>query len=212
MRKIGILGGTFNPIHNGHLILAETARSFYGLEEVWLIPSGCSYMKELSCILPGRERLAMAALAVGDNPCFRVLDLEVKRQGNSYTCDTLEALHAEYPDCRFYYIVGADTLFHMESWYRPEAIFAGCVTVAAVRDCADEQLEEQARRLADKYSADIRFLPSLEIGISATEIRRRLREGMSVRYLVPEKVRIFLEENGCYREENVLPSDGKEIV
>ena len=184
MKKIGILGGTFNPIHTGHLILAENARIFCGLDEVLLIPSGCSYMKDASRILPGSVRLRMAALAAQDNPFFKVSDMEVVRPGSSYTYETLDALKKQLPDSELYFIVGADTLFHMESWKHPERIFKSCVTVAAVRD----------------ENADIRFLPASHIGISATQIRERLKKGESVRYLVPESVRLFLEENGYYTE------------
>lgn len=201
MKKIGILGGTFNPIHTGHLILAENARTFYGLDEVWLIPSGCSYMKDASQILPGSVRLRMAALAAQDNPFFKVSDMEVVRPGSSYTYETLDALKKQLPDSELYFIVGADTLFHMESWKHPERIFKSCVTVAAVRDeKGASDLIAQAKYLSGKYNADIRFLPASHIGISATQIRERLKKGESVRYLVPESVRLFLEENGYYTE------------
>lgn len=201
MKKIGILGGTFNPIHTGHLILAENARSFYGLDEVLLIPSGCSYMKDSSQILPGAVRLRMAMLAAQDNPYFQVSDMEVVRPGSSYTYETVEALKKRNPDSELYFIVGADTLFHMESWKHPERIFSACITVAAVREESEAQsLIDQAQYLADKYRADIRFLPASHIGISATQIRERLKKGESVRYLVPEGVRLFLEEYGYYRE------------
>lgn len=199
MKRIGILGGTFNPIHNGHLIMAETARSAYGLEEVLLIPSGCSYMKDQSEILPGNIRLEMAQLAASENPYFTASAIEVERNGNSYTFETLRQLKLQNPDAELYYIVGADTLFAMESWKKPEEIFASCVVLTAVRDgWEDQSLAKQAAVLSEKYHADIRMLPSLHIEISSTDIRRRCRQKQSIRYLVPESVRIFLEENECY--------------
>lgn len=201
MKKIGILGGTFNPIHTGHLILAENARTFYGLDEVLLIPSGCSYMKDASRILPGSVRLRMAALAAQDNPHFRVSDIEVMRPGSSYTYETIGILKKQLPDSQLFFIVGADTLFHMESWKHPERIFADCITAAAVREESEaSNLIAQAQYLSRKYSADIRFLPASHIGISATQIRERLQKGESIRYLVPESVRLFLEQNGYYTE------------
>lgn len=199
MKKIGILGGTFNPIHNGHLIMAETARSVYGLDEVLLIPSGCSYMKDPSMILPGEVRLEMTRLAALENPFFKESAIEVERKGNSYTYETLAQLKMQNPNAGLYYIVGADTLFSMENWKKPEEIFAACVTLAAVRDGReDERLSGQIAYLSEKYNADIRKLPSLHIEISSTEIRRRCRQKQSIRYLVPECVRVFLEENGYY--------------
>lgn len=199
MKKIGILGGTFNPIHNGHLLLAETARSWCGLDEVLLIPSGCSYMKNPKEILPGKVRLEMTRLAAAENPFFKESDIEVEREGNSYTCDTLSALRKLQPETEFYYIVGADTVFRMENWKDPEKIFASAVILAAVRaGCQDDGLQEQIQRLSRKYRADIRLMPSLHIEISATQIRDMCRKGQSVRYLVPESVRVFLEENGYY--------------
>lgn len=199
MKRIGILGGTFNPIHNGHLIMAETARSAYGLEEVLLIPSGCSYMKDQSEILPGNIRLEMAQLAASENPYFTASAIEVERNGNSYTFETLLQLKLQNPDAELYYIIGADTLFAMESWKKPEEIFNSCVVLTAVRDGREDQsLAKQAAVLSEKYHADIRMLPSLHIEISSTDIRRRCRQKQSIRYLVPESVRIFLEENECY--------------
>lgn len=199
MKKIGVLGGTFNPIHNGHLILAESARQEFQLEEVLLIPSGCSYMKEQTEILPGNIRFEMTRLAAMENPYFTASDIEVTRTGYSYTCETMRQLKKERSDAQIYYIIGADTLFHMESWKNPEQIFTGCVTVAAVRDgWDDERLQKQIDYLSGKYRADIRLLPSLHIEISSTEIRNRCRKKQSIRYLVPECVRMFLEEYGHY--------------
>ena len=183
MSKIGILGGTFNPIHNGHLLLAEQARCFYGLDQVLFIPSGCSYMKRQEEILPGEIRFQMVQLAIADNPYFCVSDMEIVREGNSYTCETL---------------------FQMEFWKNPEQIFTQCITAASVRQGReDSALMLQAKSLASRYSADIRFMPSLHVEISSTLVRDHLQKGTSVRYLVPERVRSFLEKNGYYR-------DGKE--
>ena len=204
MSKIGILGGTFNPIHNGHLLLAEQARCFYGLDQVLFIPSGCSYMKRQEEILPGEIRFQMVQLAIADNPYFCVSDMEIVREGNSYTCETITRLHAQYPEDELYYIVGADTLFQMEFWKNPEQIFTQCITAAPVRQGReDSALMLQAKSLASRYRADIRFMPSLHVEISSTLVRDHLQKGTSVRYLVPERVRSFLEKNGYYR-------DGKE--
>lgn len=199
MKKVGILGGTFNPIHNGHLILAETARSLCGLDEVLLLPSGCSYMKNQNEILPGAVRLEMARLAAAENPHFKVSAIEVEREGNSYTCETLKELKRLNPDSELYYIVGADTLLHMENWRHPEEIFKTSVILAAVREgWQDGGLAEKIAYLNERYGADIRLLSSLHIEISSTEIRNRCRKKQSIRYLVPERVRAFLEQNAYY--------------
>lgn len=205
MSKIGILGGTFNPIHNGHLLLAEQARCFYGLDQVLFIPSGCSYMKRQEEILPGEIRFQMVQLAIADNPYFCVSDMEIVREGNSYTCETITRLHAQYPEDELYYIVGADTLFQMEFWKNPEQIFTQCITAASVRQGReDSALMLQAKSLASRYRADIRFMPSLHVEISSTLVRDHLQKGTSVRYLVPERVRSFLEKSGYYRDERSL--------
>ncbi len=202
MKHIGILGGTFNPVHTGHLILAEAARDQFMLEKVWLIPSGCSYMKDTSKILPGQVRLKMVNLAIQDHDGFASNDIELKREGNTYTCETLSQLHALYPDTCFYFIVGADTLFYMENWKNPEKVFAQAVILAAVRDGADRSaLEKQAAYLQNKFDADIRFMDSLQIEISSTLIRENCKSGKSNRYLTPEPVRRFIEENGYYKEQ-----------
>lgn len=207
MKKIGIFGGTFNPIHSGHLILAETAFDAAGLDEVWFIPSGCSYMKPQEEILPGQTRLEMARQAVLDNPNFKVLDVEVKREGYSYTCETFGWLLKNCPDTEFYYIVGADTLFSMEKWKEPEKIFASSVVLAAVRGDADmEALYQKADDLCSRYKARIKLIPSLQIEISSTQIRKKAAEGNSIRYLVPEAVRTYIEDNKLYRSNFTDPA------
>lgn len=201
MRHIGILGGTFNPIHNGHLILAQTAKEQFDLEEVWLIPSGCSYMKDSREILPGEIRLKMVSMAIEGNPQFSCSDIEIQREGNTYTFETLEQLHRTFPESCFYFIVGADTLFSMENWKAPEKILDQAIILAAVRDGADmKALQKQVEYLQNKLGGDIRFLHSLQIEISSTLIRENCKNNKSNRYLVPDSVREFLEENGYYKE------------
>lgn len=200
LSRIGILGGTFNPIHFGHLIMAEQAREFLGLEKVLLIPSGNSYMKDPAQILPAEKRYEMACLAARGNPHFLVSDMEIRRGGDSYTCETLRELKVTCAGAELFYIVGADTLFGIESWKAPEEIFSSCVLAVAVRDgCADEALNQKAEELTQRYNARIRMLPECHIEISSTQIRQRIREGQSIRYLVPEPVRQFIEQNGLYR-------------
>lgn len=201
VRRVGIMGGTFNPIHIGHLLLAENAYSAFGLDQVLFVPSGCSYMKKQSGILDPDTRLRMTALAVADNPHFQVSDIEIRRSGYTYTCETLEQLEKENPDTEFFFLAGADSLFAMETWKDPEIIFQKATVLAAVRDdCGNSRLSEQAERLREKYHGRICLIPSGNVEISSSDIRSRIQEGRSIRYLVPERVREYIEENGLYRQ------------
>ncbi|MDE6167950.1 MAG: nicotinate-nucleotide adenylyltransferase [Acetatifactor sp.] len=202
MRRIGIMGGTFNPVHTGHLMLAEWARSEVGLEEVWLLPAGMPYMKPPGQLLPGSERLYMTKLAAAGNRGLRCLDIEVCRTGDTYSYETLEQLNLDHPDCRFYFILGADCLFTMENWRHPERLFAGCTVIAASRgDIPMDRLEEKRVDLERRYGGEIVLLPFLNLSISSTMIRERVRTGLSVRYMVPDKVLEYMEEKGFYREK-----------
>lgn len=204
MSKIGILGGTFNPIHAGHLMLAECARETFGLDEVWFIPTGRSYMKECggtagNMPLP-EERLRMTDLAIRDNPFFRCLDMEVKRSGDTYSYETLEELRRREPENAFYFILGADCLFRMDAWKEPGRIFAACEIIAATRGDADvEALGEKAARLRRDFGARISLLPFRNLDVSSSEIRERVRQGRSIRYMTPESVMAYIDEKGFYR-------------
>lgn len=201
MRKIGILGGTFNPIHTGHLMLAEYALDA-GLSEVWFIPTGQSYMKEAQTVLPGEERLKMTELAVLSHPAFRCLDLEVRRGGRTYTYETLELLKARYPEDAFYFLIGADCLDTIHTWKCPERIFACCTLLAALRDdTPKEWMEEKKEKLEAAFGARIQWLPFLRFSLSSTELRERVRADRSIRYLTPESVRAYIREKGFYREK-----------
>ncbi len=204
MGKIGIMGGTFDPIHIGHLLLAQCAMEEEDLEEVWFVPTGCSYTKEREGrkVLPPGERYEMARLAVEDNHRLRCLDIESKREGNTYSYETLEALRQAHPGHSFFFIFGADCLFAIEGWKCPERIFANATVIAAVRSGADvSAMRRKMAELSQKYGADIRLLPFRNFDISSTEIRARVREGKSIRYLVPDKTARYIVEKGFYRDE-----------
>lgn len=199
MKKIGIMGGTFNPIHIGHLVLAQRALEEKDLDEIWIIPTGCSYMKANHAILSGEERLAMVALAITDNHKMKCLDIEIKRSGYTYSYETLEQLHAEYPTYSFYFIFGADCLFTIEKWKCPERIFANCSVIAAARNGASLcQMEEKIMQLQKRFGADISLLTFPNLEISSTDLRERIRLGKSVKYLIPDKVISYITENGFY--------------
>ena len=200
MKKVGIMGGTFNPIHIGHLLLAETAKSQYGLDTILFIPSGCPYMKREAPVLPGEIRAEMVSLAIRNNSRFSLSWIEIERGGNTYTCDTLRTLKKENPDTEYYFILGADSLLAIESWKNPEEIFASCTLLTAVRDETDRELEAAEKRLSEKYHAKIGRPMCKNMDISSTDIRKFIKNGQSVRYLVPDAVIQYIEQHKLYRK------------
>lgn len=202
MGKIGIMGGTFDPIHVGHLALAQYAMDEEGLDEIWFVPTGCSYMKEDRKVLSPEERYEMTRLAVEGNPRMRCLDIEIKRKGYTYSYETLEELHKEYPAEEFSFLFGADCLFTIETWKHPERIFANAKIIAAVRNGADiAEMAVQIEKLKHKYGAEIKLLSFINLEISSTSLRERIRSGKSIRYLVPDKVLYYIAEKGFYQNE-----------
>lgn len=201
-RKIGIMGGTFNPIHNGHLALAQAAYAYCGLDEVWFMPSGVSYLKAEDKIADGEKRLKMTALAVEEIPYFSCSDMEVRRAGNTYTADTLRQLAEKYPSDSFYFIMGADSLFGLPTWKEPETIAGLCTLAVVVRDDADVRaLQAQKELLEQKYAATVVIVPFKKVAISSSDIRERIAKKQDVAELLPEKVLAYINENGLYAEE-----------
>lgn len=201
--RIGIMGGTFDPIHLGHLIVAEQARDQFALEKVLLMPSGHSYFKDHRAkkVTDSGIRLEMTRLAAQGQKYFEASDVEVMRAGNSYTYETLQQLTAAHPDTDYYYIVGADTIMAMRIWREPKAIFDRCEVLAAVRNdqVADTALKAEIKALERDYGAHIHLLSVPNIGISSTDIRERAALGRSIHYLVPEAVERYIMETGIYK-------------
>ncbi len=192
-KKIGILGGTFNPIHFGHIKLAQVSYEQLLLDKVIFMPSGQSYMKRDMYVVPGEERLKLIDLAIANVSYFESSDIELKRQGNTYTYETLQYLHSQHPEDVFYFILGADCLFSMEKWLHPELIFSQCIIVAAVRNGMDkENLKKQAIKLQNIFQAKIELLDFEELKISSTEIRNKLEKGESVSDFVPSTVEEYI--------------------
>lgn len=200
-KRTGILGGTFNPVHIGHLLLAQWAKEEAELDEVLFLPAGVPYMKEQDRIAEKERRLEMLSLATEDRPDFRVSDIEIKRPGNTYTYETMEELKRMEPFTEFFFIMGADCLFSIDTWKYPERIFASCRILAAARNHSSmQELESQKRFLEKKYRADIILLSFPEISISSSDIRERIQEGKSVRYMITDPVEEYLKRNRLYRE------------
>lgn len=202
MKKIGIMGGTFNPIHMGHLIIAEKAREQAALDKILFMPSGIPYMKDCRQVLPGEIRTRMTELAIRSNPFFSVSTMEVDRKGRTYTYETLETLRKQNPDAEYYFILGADSLWKIEAWKHPERIFAACLILAAVREeKSTEDMKKQARHLKETYNADIELLQTGHMEISSSVIRNLCRENKSIRYLVPEAVYEYIIQNKLYKND-----------
>lgn len=200
--KLGILGGTFNPIHVGHLMLAEWAKEECRLDHVLFIPSGCSYMKRENGCKDSEERLEMVRLAIRGRSDFSSSDMEIRRGGFTYTCETVRCLQEIYPDTELYFIMGADSLFSVERWRHPEIILAGCTLVAAARGDANlQEMEAKCRELETRFHGQVRLMEFAAMDVSSSCIRERVRAGKSIRYLVPEPVRAFIEETNLYKEE-----------
>lgn len=201
MRKIGIMGGTFNPIHNGHVALAQAAYDYCSLDEVWFMPSGVSYLKKKDEILSGEDRMAMTKLAIEGLDGFACSDLEVKREGNTYTADTLKILAEKYPEYEFYFIMGADSLFGLSKWKDPEVIAALCTLVAVVRDEVDLcELKSQQLFLERILNAKIILVPFHKINISSSVVREKIKNGEAVDDMVPKKVLEYIDQKHLYRE------------
>ena len=200
--RTGIMGGTFDPPHFGHLLIAEAARDALGLDSVILMPSGRSYFKDsqIRKVSDKYDRLEMTRIAAMTNPCFTVSDMEVLREGRTYTAETLQILTRDHPDTDYFFIVGADTVVSMRTWYHPEEIFHRCTILAAVREDSvkPEALTEEIRALERDFGARIRLLDVPNVGFSSTDIKNRLEEGRSVRYMLPEGVISYIRSKGLY--------------
>jgi len=187
--KIGILGGTFNPIHIGHLILAEEAREKLGLDKLIFVPACLPPHKASADIAPANMRLFMLRLAIKGNRQFCVSDTEIKRDGRSYTIDTLRELKARYPSDELYFIVGSDLLTYLEEWKDLKEILAMVKFVAATRPGYP----------LEKIPQYITTIPIRAVDISGFEIRKAIRENKSFRYLVPEAVYRYIMGKKLYK-------------
>ena len=199
-QKIGILGGTFNPIHIGHLMLAENARQICGLDKVLIMPSGCSYFKDPDKVADTKHRVRMTELAIMENDKFELSTIESDRSGNSYTYETLEELCKLNPGTHYYYIIGADTLFSIETWKKPENIFDKCTIVCAGRYAySEEELRQKSLDLKDRFNADVMIMDVPEVPVSSTMIRELMTKGLNCRYYLNDKVIEYIKENGLYK-------------
>ena len=191
-RHIGLFGGSFNPPHMAHLIVAETVRDQFGLEEIWWIPSHRPPHKSDEELATASHRLAMTEAATADNPAFRVLDIEVQRDGVSYTVETLRALQDAHPRTAFWLIVGSDSLRGFASWHCPDEIVERVPLIVYKRPGAISSIGNP------KFANHVRFADAPLLEVSGTEVRARCKKSRSIRYLVPQSVRRYIETHSLY--------------
>ncbi len=201
-KRIGIMGGTFNPIHLGHLIIAENAFQEFELDKVLFMPSGVPYQKDASELLPAKQRVQMISLAIEDNKHFELSTIEVERQGNTYTSETLTYLNTTYLNTDFFFIIGADNLCGIEKWHDVETIFSLCTILVGNRNnisIAEIRLQIEYYRV--KYNADIKILATPNIDISSRMIRENIVAGKSIKYFVADEVEEYMKKNKFYKGE-----------
>jgi nicotinate-nucleotide adenylyltransferase len=193
--RLGVMGGTFDPIHYGHLVTAEEALHQFGLDEVVFVPTGKPWMKEHEGVSPAEDRYLMTVIATASNPRFRVSRLEVDREGPTYTVDTLRSLRAELTGGELFFVSGADAILEIFQWKDPQELFDLAHFIAATRPGYDiAALEAQAEILRPEVS--VMNIPAL--AISSTDVRARVAAGRPIRYLVPEGVNSYVQKARLY--------------
>ena len=202
MAKIGILGGTFDPIHNGHLALGKQAYEQFSLDEIWFMLSGHPPHKKGRLVTEGKEREDMVKLAIASVPYFVYSDFELKREGNTYTAQTLSLLKEVYPQHEFYFIIGADSLYEIEQWYHPEMVMKQAVLLVAARSYEKDHpdFEKQVKYLEEKFEARIGVIRFEEMDVASKQIRKMVSSGQSIKDLVPGPVAGYIRIHGLYRE------------
>lgn len=199
--KIGILGGTFDPVHLAHLLLAETCREECGLDQVRLLPASNPPHKQGETISPAKQRIAMLEFAVAGFPEFVVDRREIKRDGLSYTWQTLTEFREEFPEDELFFLMGSDSLRDLMTWKNPETIAELATLVAVNRGpISAEQMNAYLEPLPEVIRKAIRFVQMPAVDISASEIRDRARAGRSLRFLTPRPIERYIVEQGLYRE------------
>jgi nicotinate-nucleotide adenylyltransferase len=199
--KIGLFFGSFNPIHHGHLMVASFIANHTDLQQIWLVVSPQNPHKTQSSLLNEYDRLHLAQLAIEDDAQIKVSDIEFKLPKPSYTIDTLTYLQEKYPQHQFYVIMGSDSFQNLPKWKNFEALVKNYQFIVYRRPGFD---------ITEKYGADVTYLEAPMLELSATLIRNNCKDGITIRYLVPEDVRLEIERNNYFKEEVVKTTDGKD--
>ena len=198
--RIGVFGGSFDPVHIGHLIIAQDALEQLELDRVVFVPAAISPHKRHRAPTEGRHRLRMLQLATENNLRFEVSELELARGGVSYTIDTLEHIQADHPGANLFFIVGLDSLKELHRWHRYEDVLACCTLVPLGRGGEDPAAIAELCKLPDLWKNRVldRLIRIHEIEVSASEIRMRIAEGLSIQTLVPAEVEMYIAEHNLY--------------
>jgi nicotinate-nucleotide adenylyltransferase len=199
--RLGLYGGTFDPIHLGHLILAEQCREACELDRVWLIVAGSPPHKPGGRTAVG-HRLEMVRVAIAGHPAFAASDIEAKRPGPHYSVETLEAVRRDHPDDELFFLIGADSLADLPTWREPERI-AQLATIVVVNRPSIDEVDPAGLPDFGPASHPLSWVSIPPVGIASSDLRRRLAEGRSIRYMVPRGVEAYIEAHGLYR-----PADG----
>ena len=202
LNRIGIMGGTFDPIHYGHLVAAETVTSELGLSKVIFVPAGNPPHKQSQVITGSEHRYLMTVLATSSNPNFEVSRIEVDKEELTYSIDTVKELRRIYGEnSRIYFITGADAVLELLTWYKIQELLGLCTFIAVTRPGFDKrELEQKIEEISSEYNGEILCIEVPLLEISSTDIRERCRCGKSVKYLLPEAVEEYMDKNKLYRE------------
>jgi nicotinate-nucleotide adenylyltransferase len=195
-RRLGVMGGTFDPIHYGHLVTAEEALVQFSLDSVVFVPTGAPWMKEGRDVSAPEDRYLMTVIATASNPRFSVSRIEIDRDGPTYTVDTLRSLGEQNPDAELYFITGADAMLEIFDWKDADRTLSLAHFIAATRPGYDLERFE-ARDSTRHPNVSVMNVPAL--AISSTDCRTRVREGRPIRYLVPEGVKTYIDKARLYR-------------
>ena len=199
MKRVGIIGGTFNPIHLAHLYIAYESKDQLNLDKVIFVPAGSPPHKDNRGILRASLRYAMVEKAIASYEGFEISDYEIKKTGYSYTYETLE--HFKKDDYELFFITGADCLMNIEKWKYPERILNICKFVVFTRGGYDDiELQKQKEKIEKKYNTNIEFLDIIDLEISSSMIRERIKENKRVDFFLAKDVLDFIIENGLYKE------------
>lgn len=198
--KIGIMGGTFNPVHNGHVYMAAKAREEFALDNVLFIPVGTPPHKSDEFVADKEHRFAMLELAVKDTPFFGISRMEITRAGSTYTIDTLRQLHRAMQDTTFYFIIGADTLFELHGWKQFDEVIGLTEFICFLRPGAqNDTVRQYIEAIYDKYKKEILVASCEGLTVSSRNIRDRIAAGLSIGGLVDARVEKYIYDNGVYR-------------